>query len=137
LADRAKQVLADFGYRDAPSDSDQSFIVPPDFPRWLIETDATPNRWNKSRVAMGPALLFWWRGSPRDLEPSSPSATVSPTDPAMTNTGESLVILDTRGRLVEFRRVPPQRESESAPATEPRWDAAFQAAGLDRSGFTP
>jgi Protein kinase domain len=137
LADRARQMLADFGYQDSPADSDQSFVVPPDFPRWLIETDETPNRWNPSRVAMGPALLFWVRTSPRDLEPDSPSATVSPTDPAMTNTGESLVILDTRGRLVEFRRVPPQRDADGASAAEPRWDVAFQAAGLDRSAFTP
>jgi hypothetical protein len=31
------------------------------------------NRWNPSNVAKGPALLFWYRTSPRELEPDSPS----------------------------------------------------------------
>jgi serine/threonine-protein kinase len=137
LADRADQILADFGYLDRPVDTDQSFVTPPDFPRWLVETDQTTDRWSPSRVAIGPALLFWRRTSPRDLEPSSPAPTVTPGDPAMTLTDQSLVMLDTQGRLVEFRRVPPQRDPAQQPATPPRWEAVFRAAGLDQTSFTP
>jgi predicted Ser/Thr protein kinase len=136
LADRAHQIITDFGYTDRPADTAQNFRIAPDFPRWLVDTDATVNRWNPSRVARGPALLFWYRTSPRDIEPDSPSWDVSPTDPAMTISGETLVIIDTTGRLVEFHRVPPQREeSPAASPTAPKWSAVFQTAGLDQSTF--
>ena len=137
LADRAQQMIAEFGYPDRPADSAHNFRIAPDFPRWLVDTDQTINRWNPSRVASGPALLFWYRTSPRDIEPDSPSWDLSPTDPAMTISGETLVIMDTTGRLVEFHRVPPQREeSPAASPTPPKWSAVFQAAGLDQRTFS-
>ena len=50
----------------------------------------------------------------------------------------TLVILDTLGRLAEFRRVPPQRTiRDPAPAAPPRRDALFEAAGMNLSAFTP
>jgi hypothetical protein len=137
LADRAQQVLADFGYPERPADTAQGFVVPPDFPKWLVETDQTTERWSPARMALGPALVFWYRSSPLDLEPDSPRRAVTPTDPAMTVTGQSLVVLDTSGRLVEFRRVPPQRDAVTSTSTPPQWDAVFRAAGLDRAAFTP
>ena len=33
LADRAQQILVDFGYTEPPADTAQNFIVPPDFLR--------------------------------------------------------------------------------------------------------
>jgi predicted Ser/Thr protein kinase len=137
LADRANQIIVDFGYTETPADTDQNFRIPPDYPRWLAETDQTTGRWKRERVAAGPALLFWYRTSPRDLEPDSPSATVSPTDPAMTVTGQTIVVVDTHGRLVEFRRVPPQRDTITYPVDAPKWDSIFRAAGLDASSFKP
>jgi eukaryotic-like serine/threonine-protein kinase len=137
LADRAQQILADFGYTDTPADTAQDFIIPPDFPRWLVDTDPTVNRWKPSHVAAGPALLFWHRTSPRDLEPDSPSPDVTPGDPAMTVTGQSMLITDTKGRLVEFRRVPPQRDAPQAASPAPQWSAAFRAAGLNEASFKP
>jgi protein kinase-like protein len=135
LADRAAQILADFGYGEPPADTDQSFITPPDFQRWLAETDSSTNRWSAQRIQSGPAMVFWYRTSPRDLEPDSPSPQVSPTDPAMAVTGQSLVIVDTRGRLVEFRRVPPQQDANAGEASTPDWEPMFRATGLARSAF--
>jgi hypothetical protein len=136
LADRATQILGEFGYAEPPVDSDQSFIVPPDFRQWLADTDSSTNRWSAARIRSGPAMVFWHRTSPRDLEPDSPSPQVSPTDPAMAVTGQSLVVVDTRGRLVEFRRVPPQRDANAGAASAPDWDPMFRAAGLAPSAFT-
>jgi len=138
LADRAQQILADFGDTDPPADTDQNFLTPPDFERWVADTDQSTNRWSRARVAAGPALVFWYRTSPRGLEPDSPSPDVSPTDPALTISGQTLVIVDTRGRLVEFRRVPPQRDpAETTPAPAPDWAPLFRAAGLAQTSFTP
>ena len=137
LADRAQQILSDFGYADTPADTAQNFVIPQDFSRWLVQSDQTTNRWSRSRTSVGPALLFWYRTSPRDLEPDSPSPSVTPSDPAIVFTGQTLVALDTRARLVEFRGVPPQREAlEEVPAaTVTPWSMVFKAAGLDEKAF--
>jgi len=136
LADRAQQILTDFGYADQPADTDQNFVAPPDFQQWLADSDSSTNRWSAARVRSGPAMVFWYRTSPRGLEPDSPSPQVTPTDPAMTVTAQSLVVVDTRGRLVEFRRVPPQRDANGAESPAPDWAAMFKAAGLAPGAFT-
>src|SRR5262245_22705584 len=64
LADRAQQIIHEFGYADTPVDSAHSFGIPPDYPRWLVNTDDTANRWSPRRVAKGPGLIFWYRDSP-------------------------------------------------------------------------
>src|SRR5262249_26283569 len=129
LIDRAQQVLTEFGYTEAPADTEHSFLIPPDFPRWLAETGPTTNRWRRSLVARGLALLLWYPPSPHELEPDSPSPSVTPSDPALTLTDDSLVVLDTRGRLVEFRRVPPQRNraagTNDGASAQPDWDRVF------------
>jgi hypothetical protein len=51
--------------------------------------------------------------------------------------GMRLVILDTKGRLVQFQAVPPQRDTDTAPAPAPNWRSLFDAAGLDITAFTP
>jgi protein kinase-like protein len=137
LADRALQILRDFGYGDPPADTAQNFIIPPDFRSWAADNDSTVDRWNPQRHPMAPGLLFWHRASPRDMQPNRQSTTVSPTDPPLVVTGQSLVILDTRGRLVEFRIVPPQRDPPpSAAPPAPDWRAMFRAAGVDGAAFT-
>ena len=49
----------------------------------------------------------------------------------MTVTAQSLIVVDTRGRLVEFRRVPPQRDANAGESAAPDWNAMFRAAGLE------
>jgi hypothetical protein len=106
------------------------------FRRWIVDTDATLDRWNPARHPMASSVLFWFRTSPREMEPNRESTTVSSTDPPLVLTDQSLVILDTKGRLVEFRQVPPQRDPSTTPAPEPTWDAVFRAVGVDERAFT-
>src|SRR5580765_4355157 len=124
LADRADQIIRDFGYQEAPVDTAQNFIIPADFQRWSIE-DTTLDRWNPAKHPTAYSLLFWYRASPRDMEPNRQSTSVSPSDPPLVFTGQSLVILDTRGRLVEFRRVPPQLETSTDAAAQPDWNVVL------------
>jgi protein kinase-like protein len=138
LADRAQQITRAFGYSDAPADTAESFAANGDYVRWLVQRDQSTNRWNPAQVSQGPAVLYWRRASPVDLDPLRPALTVSPTDPPMTTTGMSLVILDTQGRLQEFHRVPPQRDPPAPSRIEgPPWAAVFDAAGLPMAAFTP
>jgi serine/threonine-protein kinase len=136
LADRAQQIIAAFGHPERPTDTDTGFNIAPDFPRWLVSTDGSTARWNPARVAIGPALLFWYRTSPRDLNPLSLLPAITPTDPPLSLSGMAIVILDTRGRLQEFHSVPPQVDARdgTSPAA-PDWNDVFRAAELAPAGF--
>ncbi|MFQ5525148.1 MAG: protein kinase [Thermoanaerobaculia bacterium] len=97
-----------------------------------------------------PALLrFWYRQSPKNLVVlrNFPSA-VSWGEPPYESSGMASIRLDTKGRLLDFIRVPPQLEdspatpaSDTAPAEsdwppEPNWKTLFEAAQLDMRQFT-
>ncbi len=136
LADRAEQMVAAFGYTDAPLDRARGFVAPPDPVRWAAAQRAA-DWWPTLRSDVPPALVFWYRTSPRDLVPDTPAGPVTASDPPLVATGERLLLLDTRGRLQEFHEVPPQLESEMTPMGAPNWRALFDAAGLDIAAFSP
>ncbi|MBA3694409.1 MAG: hypothetical protein H0W77_13400, partial [Acidobacteria bacterium] len=64
------------------------------------------------------------------LEPLQ-SETVFTDDPPNDVAGMTKIILDTRGRLLEFSAVPPQVIDKTAQAGEVDWAALFTEAGLD------
>ena len=137
LADRAQQLLTGLGYSGPVADSAHSFSIPADYLRWVSTTDPRPLRWEALRSGSPPAMLFWHRTSPRPLVAERPQGTISPSDPPLTISGMTMVILDTRGRLQEFHAVPPQLDTDATPAPAPRWDALFDAAGLPMAAFRP
>jgi len=136
LADRAEQVIASFGYTDPAVDRARGFTLAPDPPRWA-QRQGPADWWPTLRSGTPPALLFWYRTSLRDLVPDVPAASVSTSDPAQVLSGMSLVLLDTRGRVVQFQMVPPQFDPDQRASPAPNWRALFDAAGLDFSAFTP
>jgi hypothetical protein len=103
----------------------------------LSNPDAT-ERARLFAAARPPALLFWYRSSPRGLVPMNPTLSIpSPADPPLNDTGMATVVLDTTGRLAEFNAVGPQLESAAPPMTTPvDWKVFFNAAGLDMARFT-
>lgn len=84
---------------------------------------------------------FWYRQSPqpmiqlRNIDPVTLTM-FSPVTPDEFSGALSL-FLDGRGRLIEFRAVPPQLEDPKGPAAAPDWAALFAEAGLDQKNFTP
>ncbi len=81
---------------------------------------------------------FWYRQSPR---PMIPLRNISVTQPEAVIpdefSGALSLFLDGRGRLMEFRAVPPQFEDAKGPPTAPDWAALFAEAGLDQKNFMP
>jgi hypothetical protein len=131
LVELSQQFLAKAGYSSQFADSDYGFMVNSDLLRY-IGSDKTAGRW---KYLDAQAILFWYRQSPRPLE----SAIVSNTElnPPMQFSEEVRVALDTEGRLVSLRAVPPQwAESDTAAAAEPDWKVLFTAAGLDITKWT-
>ena len=70
------------------------------------------------------------------------SPVVTRTDPPLIYSNMRLTVMDSVGRLLEFRTVPLQlsdRDAEAArseAADSPPWKALFDAAGLDMTAFT-
>ena len=138
LLDRAQQIRASLGYTEAVVDSADGFQIAPDYLQWIADNDQRPQRWEALRSGSPPALIFWTRTSPRLLVPQRAQPEVTTVDPPHTISGMTFLLLDTRGRMVEFHAIPPQFDPDRPAAPEPpRWDAMFEAAGLDLRTFTP
>jgi serine/threonine-protein kinase len=136
LIDRADQILASLGYPDPPADRVHGLTTEDDYIEWLRNTRLDPQRWDALSTGVPPAVLFWYRTSPRPMVPLGQSV-VDTENPPMTVTNMRLLLMDTRGRLQDFRSVPPQVEAAAESATPPRWAALFEAAGLEMTAFSP
>ena len=121
LHDRARSVLRALGYGRAPYESGA-------YVRNSAYVDARPRG-----ARLGPAAApFLYRDSPAELVPSNENGWVRQNDPALSVPGMSWVLLDAEGKLLELRRVAPQRVSSRAAVN---WNAAFREAGLDPAEF--
>jgi serine/threonine-protein kinase len=139
LEDRAASVLASMGHGTGAADSARGVSVNGEFLNYVAQTDRTPSRWDAAASGHFPVLRFWYRTSPRPLETLSSNWTPAYGDPPLNVSGMTSVIVDDRGRLLEFAAVPPQRDpaSETPPATPIDWNPLFDAAGLSLAAFTP
>jgi hypothetical protein len=135
LADRAEQILSRLGYTEPRGDTAAGFLTYNDYLTWIAATDARPERWTVLAAGRPAALLYWYRTSPRDLVPRLLALTVTPNDPPPNDTNMHTVVLDTKGRLVQFNSVPPQFDPIETPAAPPPWQVLFDEAGLPISTF--
>ena len=127
LTERADSIVKKLGYTKAPVDTDYGFEN--DFFSYA-RTDQSPNHFERLRSGQPPVIYFWHRTSPRYLEPWY-DVSVSLNDPPNHVSGMTKVILDVRGRLLEFQAVPPQVKDKTALTSEVDWATLFAAAGLD------
>ncbi len=137
LADRAEQILTALGYTEPRGDTAGGFLLISDYVSWIARTDSSPRRWDRIGRSGPPAMLYWYRTSPRTLVPRPLSLRVTPNDPVPNDTGMHMVALDVHGRLVQFNSVPPQFDPDAAARPSPPWPQLFEAAGLTMSEFEP
>jgi serine/threonine-protein kinase len=140
LEDRARDILTKFGYTEKPKDTARGFLSLPDYLLYVLRTDRSAARWNGLSNPFVPTLRFWYRTSPRDLEPNAPQWRAGFDDPPLNVTNMQLVVTDIAGHLTQFTRVPPQREDgrdPSAPHPPMDWTIFFDAAGLAINTFKP
>jgi serine/threonine-protein kinase len=138
LAERARVCLRAAGLTAAPADAAYGFEVDMEYYRYVFEHDQSMTRWERLRSGQPALLQFWYRQSPRPLEPQS-GAEVTPYDPPpQLYTGMADVRLDTEGRLAELQVAPPELEEPGdAASAEPDWSPLFAEAGLDIRQFRP
>lgn len=135
LADRANEFRIMFGYTDAVERIGR-FAPSGDVNTWASKNLTSAQRQEARATGRPSALVYWHRTSRGILVPRSPLSSVGITDPPLTTSGMTLTIVDTRGRLLRFEAVPPQKEAEGgAPSAPVSWDVMFTAAGLDRAAF--
>ena len=138
LAERAREILAMSGYPGSPVASAYGFDTNYDYLQYVRTHDRSASRWDRLADS---AIEFWYRQSPRYFERSVfvdswflPG--VSSTDPPLASSGESMVRLDGRGRLLDLAVIPPQVDDSSGTAQPPDWPVLFRAAGLDPAAWT-
>ncbi len=130
LAERAASVIKKLGYTDAPADVDYGFDKNVgDYYRYAAAENAL-NRWERMRSGQPAIIYFWHRTSPRYLEPLQYES-VLPDDPPNDVAGMTKIVLDVRGRLLEFNAVPPQVKDKTVQTGEIDWANLFAEAGLD------
>jgi hypothetical protein len=143
LAERAGNFLQKLGYANAPAARAYGFNFDDSYLEYVryVRKDTSPQRMERIRAGQPLTFYFWYRQSPRWLEPLN-ATQVTQSNPPLLVSGMTRVIHDPRGRLVEFIGVPPrletgrQREGETA-KIEPvvDWAALFNEAGLDPAKF--
>ena len=138
LVDRAQEVARTLGYADVPADWAYGFDSSGDYLRFVKQQPDAAAMQARLRSGRPPALLFWYRSSPRPLIPATGNDRVSLDDPPLDVTNMRTVLLDSSGRLVEFASVPPQLDEPppAAPAST-GWPGILQLADLDITKLKP
>lgn len=134
LADRASTLIQNLGYHDQAIDTAYGWDVDFDYLRYVEQQDQSPTRWEKLKTGQPAAMTFWYRRSPRYLYPSTDYA-VSPNDPPAQIGGMVGVRLDTLGRLIRFRAVPPSIDPSSSAPLLTDWAKMFSESGLSIADF--
>jgi len=131
LADRAHSIIRSLGYATG-SDHASWWVTDSDYLEWIAAHDKTRSRWDALASAPPSPLEVGYRERDGELVTASRYQPVTADDPAPTQTGDTSVLVDHEGRLIEFTRVPPPIVPAHGDAD---WHAAFVAAGLDERRF--
>ena len=137
LEDRARELVQGLGHSEAPADTRVGFSVDHDYLQYVAERDRSPRRWDVLAAGEPPALLFWYRQSPRPLVSTLVTGRVYSAVPPLVESGMAGVRFDMQGRLRHFYAVTPQVEPPRGDATVPDWTPLFSQAHLDPALFRP
>jgi hypothetical protein len=146
LQDRATELIASLGYDPHPADHASGFDLDQGYFGYPDDPLPAPRRWDRLRTGQPLTYFYWYRQSPISLRPrlrGAREACVTLEDPPQILEGMVSLRMDPRGRLVEFRAVPPAIASvDSARRLESDtlhadFGRLFAAAGLDPARFAP
>lgn len=141
LLARSQEIVQQLGFTGPPADTAHGFFTDSDYLNYIQEHDKSQTRWQRLGSDRPTTIIFWYRQSPREMQSdnffnSFGSGVITPWEPASDVTGMISVFLDTQGRLLLFKRIPPEYDPPSGPSPAPDWSPLFTAAGLDPSKYT-
>jgi predicted Ser/Thr protein kinase len=130
LAERCQELIKKLGYLEKAKDKAYGFRINTSLLNFIEKSNKPADLWKNLGSK---AMLFGYRQSPRRLEQPALMTSIGYNNPPLQFSGEILVMLDTEGRLVSLRAVPPEGQSSAkvAPATD--WTILFSEAALDPS----
>jgi len=142
LAARSQEIIQQLGFPESPADTAHGFRIASEYLDYIQDHDKTLTRWERLSSDRPATIFFWYRQSTRELQTfeffnSGGSGGISLSNPPLDVTGMITVILDSSGRLLTFKRVPPEHDPPVASSSPSDWSKLFAAAGLDPSAFTP
>jgi serine/threonine-protein kinase len=142
LAQKARDAIARLGFTSPVADEAYGF----DWDQRFLDDVKTRNKapdWDQVLAQKPPLLRFWYRSNPAPLtgleihDDLLTPGRVSLDDPPPVDPGMIGLRLDSYGRLLYFKRVPPQRLEPGQAVSAVDWSAFFAAAGVDMSQFQP
>jgi serine/threonine-protein kinase len=136
LAQKARELIQRFGYRERPQDQAYAFSYAGNFLRYARRSESPGLLQEQLSKGQPPAMYFWYRQSPQYFAPRANRGAVTTADPPMTLAGMIRTELDPAGRLISFRAVTPDHNSAAGPSTPPDWNMLLEAAGADASRFS-
>jgi hypothetical protein len=138
LASKAQEIAGKAGYSARPFDRASGLSRNIEYLEYIRKNDRSKTRWSNLEQGRPPAIEFWYRTSPRELAPLDvfQHERVEPDDPPRDVSGMALVVLDMKGRLLEFEGLPPQTDSKT-PADALDWGPLLAAAGLEMTQLAP
>src|SRR5215472_11821345 len=141
LLARSQEIVQQLGFTEASADSAHGFFADNDYLNYIQQQDKSQTRWQRLSSDRPATILFWYRQSPREMQSdnffnSIGSGVITPWEPPSDVTGMISIFLDTQGRLLYFKRIPPEHDPPSGVSPPPDWSPLFSAAGLDLSKLT-
>jgi len=137
LAQKASDIAVHLGYAGHPTDKASVFYYDWDYLHWAEKNLRADQRRTQITAGRPAPIFFSYRQSPQYLWPASAFGYVNEDDPPETLSGMVGMRLDPQGRLIQFRAVPPQLDSDNPPVQRMDWNKLFEAAGLDSARWTP
>ena len=146
LADRARDLVREFGYDEPPADSSWWFLREYDYLRYRALHEPAPKRIRELATGEPGPWSFFYRQSPRVMVPtvamligpnSELTEMVSTSNPPNEISGMVTVNLDTSGRLRFFLAVPRELDEPASRDSKVDWQPVFREADLDLSRFAP
>jgi serine/threonine-protein kinase len=134
LRERGRELSEEFGYSQA--DAISGFVQEVGYIDYLKNNDRSSDPWQHLMPARPSVLQFWYRTSPMPFVPLG-GARVGENDPPQTLPGMVRLRLDTKGRLIFFRGVPPRVDDTDLPSVEFDFNQIFRESGLDINAFQP
>jgi serine/threonine-protein kinase len=135
LVDRAHEIVTKFGYGDQVRATAWGLGLSYYWARYVASTSDAPDRWSALSTPRPVSIYLWFRTSPETLVPLGAENPIDGGNPPVTQSGMTLTIVDSAGRLAQFLAVPDASWTGTPGSTD--WSRAFDAAGLSLPAFTP
>ena len=133
LAVKARDIAAGLGYTERPVDRAYGWFRDVGYANYAATQPDAAQRLAQLGTNRPPALIFWYREAPRYLVGEEGGA-VEINNPSAAERGNLEILLDSEGRLLQFRAWPQEKPSAEMPA--PDFIKLLTAAGFDPSKLT-